>query len=45
MKEGLQQEIKYYNNLNGNAASFLQYDLQGAQTMLNDIDTMEKMKW
>jgi hypothetical protein len=45
MKTGLQQEIKYYSSLAGNAESFMQFDLQTAQSMLRDIDTMEKMKW
>lgn len=45
LKKGLQQEIRYYNNLSGNAATYMQYDLQNAQRMLNDLETMEKMKW
>jgi hypothetical protein len=45
MKTGLQQEIRYYTNLSGNANSYMQYDLQSAQNMLKDVETMEKMKW
>lgn len=45
MKEGIAQEIKYYTNLNGNPATNLQYDLQGAQAMLNNINSLEKLTW
>jgi hypothetical protein len=45
MKEGVEQEIKYYTNLNGNPSAHLQYDLQGAQTMLNDINSFAKLNW
>jgi hypothetical protein len=45
MKTGLQQEIRYYTSLSGNANSYMQYDLQNAQNMLKDVETMEKMKW
>lgn len=40
MKEGLQQELRYYSSLGGNAASFFQYDLQTTQQMLNQLNTL-----
>ncbi|MES2328234.1 MAG: DUF2723 domain-containing protein [Bacteroidota bacterium] len=45
MKDGVEQEIKYYNSLTGNPAINMQYEQQGAQTMLNDINSMAKMNW
>jgi hypothetical protein len=45
MKEGVEQEVKYYTNLGGNPAAHLQYDLQGAEAMLNNINSMEKLSW
>jgi hypothetical protein len=45
LKTGLQQEIKYYNNLTGNHAVSLQFDLQDAQAMLNDLDAIAKLPW
>lgn len=41
----LSQQISYYKNLTGNAATAMQYELQGAETMLKDLGTMEKMAW
>jgi hypothetical protein len=45
MKTGLQQEIRYYASLTGNANAYMEYELQSAQSMLKDVGTMEKMKW
>lgn len=44
LKEGLQQESKYYASL-GDKGSFHQYDYQTAQQMLKDIDTMAGTDW
>ncbi|MEO8173738.1 MAG: DUF2723 domain-containing protein, partial [Sediminibacterium sp.] len=45
LKEGVEQEIRYYNNLSGNRATHLQYELQGAEGILKDINAMAKYKW
>ncbi len=45
LKTGLEQEIKYYRSLTGNHAANLQFDLQDAQKMLSDLDTIAKMNW
>ena len=45
LRTALQDEIKYYTRLTGNHAVTMQYDLQVAQQMLGDMDTMAKMKW
>ncbi len=45
MKEGVEQEVRYYTNLSGNPAANLQYDLQGAQAMLNNINALAKLSW
>jgi hypothetical protein len=45
MKRGIEQEINYYTSLTGNPAANLQYDLQGAQSMLDNINAMAKLDW
>jgi hypothetical protein len=45
LRTGVQEEIKYYNSLPGNHAAAMQFDLQTAQTTLNDLDTMAKFSW
>jgi len=45
VRTGAKEEIKYYNSLPANHAASLQFDLQTAQTTLNDLDTMAKMNW
>ncbi|MES2372127.1 MAG: DUF2723 domain-containing protein [Bacteroidota bacterium] len=45
LKEGLGQEVRYYTNLSGKPAANLEYDLQGAQAMLNNINSMSKLNW
>jgi hypothetical protein len=38
----LQQQIKYYNSLQGDKADFMQYEKSNAQSLLGDLDNLDK---
>jgi len=42
VKKDLQQQMAYYNSLTGTKGDFLQYEKSTTQSLLNDLDSMEK---
>ncbi|HWB24848.1 MAG TPA: DUF2723 domain-containing protein [Chitinophagaceae bacterium] len=42
VRKDLQQQVTYYNTLQGDKADFLQYDKSTAQSLLSDLDNLEK---
>lgn len=45
IKTDLQQQVRYYTSLTGNRESAMQFELQSAQGLLENLGSMEKMKW